>query len=182
MDIGDVMPGGGAMASGKRASKIGTGGLPYGPGGGGDPGVSRENRWSIIYPPGQTAEEYARQLDGLGVELGVVQGNQMVYVSHFSAAQPTIRSGSGQGDNRLYFLWQGGSRKKNDVDLLRKAGINVGSGNIFQFYPKGVEDTLAQLEYRFKGRRPSEIRKTRFSVVPSGGGGYTFRVEAQEVL
>jgi hypothetical protein len=181
VDLGAVMPTGGPVATGRRASKLGTGGpgLGLGPG---DGGVPREQRWSIVYNPGQTADEYARQLDALGVELAVVSGkNQLTYVSHFSSATPTKRFGSGQGDDRLYFLWQGRGRKASDVALLAKAGIDVGEGVMIQFYPKGVESTLAQLEVRYRGRQPSEIRITRFSVVPRGDG-YGFSVLAQETL
>src|SRR5262249_13484930 len=48
VDIGAVMPSGGPVASGRRSSKLGTGGpgLGFGPG---DGGVSREQRWSIIF-------------------------------------------------------------------------------------------------------------------------------------
>jgi hypothetical protein len=182
VDLGAVMPTGGTVASGRRASKIGTGGpgLGLGPG---DGGVPREQRWSIVYNPGQTAEEYARQLDFLGVELAVVSGkSQLTYVSHFSAATPTKRVGSGQGDDRLYFLWQGRGRKASDVALLNKAGIDVGEGVVIQFYPKAVENALAQLEVRYKGRQPSEIRLTRFSVVPGESDGYDFVVLAQELI
>ncbi|WP_406699923.1 hypothetical protein V5E97_13855 [Singulisphaera sp. Ch08] len=181
VDLGAVMPTGGAVASGRRASKIGTGGpgLGLGPG---DGGVPREQRWSIVYNPGQTPDEYARQLDALKVELAVVSGNnQLTYVSNFSNATPTTRRGSGQGDDRLYFLWQGRGRKASDVALLQKAGIEVGEGVVIQFYPKQVENTLAQLEVRFRGKQPAEIRVTRFSVVPKGDG-YGFAVLAQETL
>ncbi|MDR3633998.1 MAG: hypothetical protein P4L84_09345 [Isosphaeraceae bacterium] len=181
VDISAVMPSGGAVASGKRASKLGTGGpgLGFGPG---DGGVSREQRWSIVYDQGQTADEYARQLDALGVELAVVSGpNQLTYISHFSQAVPAKRYGTGQGDDRLYFLWQGRGRKASDVALLKKAGIDVGEGVVIQFYPKQVESTLAQLEVRYKGRQPAEIRMTRFSVVPKGDA-YGFSVAAQETL
>ena len=44
---------GGPIASGKKASKLGTGRRGFGSGGPGDGGVSREDRWSIVYPPGQ---------------------------------------------------------------------------------------------------------------------------------
>ncbi|QEH33880.1 hypothetical protein OJF2_24120 [Aquisphaera giovannonii] len=181
VDLGAVMPSGGAVATGKRASKIGSGGpgLGYGPG---DGGVSREQRWSIVYNPGQTAEEYARQLDALKVELAVVAGpDQLIYVSDFSNPQPTKRYGSGRSDGRLYFLWQGLGRKASDIALLKKAGIDVGEGVVLQFYPKGVEDQLAQLEVRYRGRQPGEIRVTRFSVVPRGDT-YGFQVIAQETL
>jgi hypothetical protein len=181
VDLGAVMPTGGAVASGRRASKIGTGGpgLGLGPG---DGGVPREQRWSIVYNPGQTPDEYARQLDAFKVELAVVSGpNQLTYVSNFSDAAPTTRRGSGRGDDRLYFLWQGRGRKASDVALLQKAGIEVGDGVVIQFYPKAVETTLAQLEVRYRGRQPAEIRVTRFSVVPKDDG-YGFVVLAQETL
>ena len=181
VDLGPVMPSGGPVASGKRASKLGTGGpgLGFGPG---DGGVAREQRWSIVYNTEQTPEEYARQLDALGVELAVVAGpDQLVYLSNLSSAEPTKRYGSGRSDGRLYFLWQGRGRKASDLALLRKAGIEVGEGVVLQFYPKGVEEQLAQLEVRYRGRQPGEIRVTRFSVVPRDNG-YGFQVIAQETL
>jgi hypothetical protein len=181
VDLGAAMPTGGPVASGRRASKLGTGGpgLGLGPG---DGGVPREQRWSIIYNPGQTADEYARQLDALGVELAVVSGpNQLTFVSHFSRETPTKRFGSGKGDDRLYFLWQGRGRKAQDVALLARAGIDVGEGVVLQFYPKGVEEVLAQLEARYRGRNPAEIRVTRFQVVPRGAS-YGFEVVAQDTL
>ena len=181
VDLAAVMPNGGPVASGKRASKLGSGGpgLGFGPG---DGGVPAEQRWSIIYNPGQTLEEYGRQLDAFGVELGMVSGpNQIALASHFSADKPTVRYASGQGDQRLYFLWQGRGRKASDVSLLKKAGLDVGDGVVIQFYPKAVERQLAELEVRHKGRQPAEIRVTRFGVVPRGDS-YAFSVIAQEPL
>lgn len=181
LDIGPAMPHGGATAGGRRASKIGTGGpgLGFGPG---DGGVGRENRWSIIFPEGQRPDEYARQLDALGVELAVVAGpDQLTYVSNFSSPQPTVRHGGGAGEKRLYFIWEGRLRKTSDLALLRKAGIEVGEGVVFQFYPAGAEQQLAELEYRYRGRAPGEIRVTRFEVVPKGNS-YGFKVVAQETL
>jgi hypothetical protein len=180
-DLGAVMPSGSSFASGKRASKLGTGGpgLGMGPG---DGGVAPEQRWSILFADGQSADEYARQLDALHVELAVVASpNQLEYVSNFSSPQPTRRFGSGKSDRRLYFLWQGGGRKASDIALLKKAGIDVGSGVVIQFYPAGIEERLRQLEVRYRGRQPAEIRVTRFQVVPTGSG-YDFKVIAQEYL
>ncbi len=182
VDLGPAMPSGGPVASGKRASKLGSGGpgLGFGPG---DGGVSRETRWSIIYPPDQTPEEYARQLDALHVELAVVSGrDQLTYLSDLSTSEPKKRYGSGQSDGRLYFLWEGRGRKASDMALIRKAGIPLGEGIILQFYPREVEEQLAQLEVRYRGRSPGEIRVTRFGVVPKDGGGYGFQVLSQEPL
>ncbi len=180
VDLGPVMPSGGTVASGKRASKLGLGGpgLGFGPG---DGGVAREQRWSIVYPPDQTAEEYARQLDALGVELAVVSGpDQLIYLSNLSSSQPTKRYGSGRSDGRLYFLWQGRGRKASDIALIQKAGVPLGEV-VLQFYPRAVEEQLAQLEVRYRARQPAEIRVTRFGVVATDTG-YGFKVIAQETL
>jgi hypothetical protein len=181
VDIGPVMASGGPVASGKRSSKLGTGGpgFGYGPG---DGGVAREQRWSIIYDPGQTADEYARQIDALRVQLAVViDQNQLQYAWNFSSAKPDTRFGVGRNDHRLYFLWQGRGRKVSDIALLQKAGIEVGEGVVLQFYPPEVETRLAELEVRYRGKSPAEIRVTRFRVAAKGGS-YDFEVVAQELL
>jgi hypothetical protein len=180
VDVSQVMPRGSKVATGKRRSKIGKGGPGYGFGPG-DGGVSREDRWSIIYKTGQTADEYARQLDAFGVELAIISGNQLVYVSNFSQAQPTRRTGNGPDDKRLFFLWRGQGRKGSDLALLAKAGLQVGDNEIFQFYPARTESILEQLEVRYKGKQPAEIRNTRFEVVQSGKG-YVFEVRSQDYL
>lgn len=181
VDLGAAMPSGGAVASGKRASRIGSGRIGFG-NGPGDGGVRREDRWSIIYNQGQTVDEYARQLDGLGVELATISGpNTLVYGAQFSAATPTQRIGPHVTDKRLYFIWQGQGRKASDVALLKKAGIEVGDKPIIQFYPAGVEETLARLEVDYRGRTPSEIRVTRFRVIPKGDV-YGFEVIDQQTL
>jgi hypothetical protein len=181
VDLGATMPTGGPVASGKRASKLGKGGpgLGFGPG---DGGVAREQRWSIIYSPGQTPDQYARQLDALGVELAVVaSADQLLYISHFSNPTPTKRHAAGRSDHRLYFLWQGRGRKPSDIELFKRAGVPIGDENVFQFYSPDAERRLAELEVRYKGRSPGEIRITRFQVVPKGNS-YDFTVVAQETL
>jgi hypothetical protein len=180
VDVAQVMPNGGKVASGKRKSKVGNGGPGYGFGPG-DGGVRREDRWSILYKTGQTADEYARQLDAFGVELAIPSGNQLIFVSNFSQVQPSKRTGSPVEDKRLYFVWQGQGRKESDIALLSKAGLQVGESVIFQFYPARTETILEQLEVRHKGKQPAEIRKTRFGVVQSGNG-YAFEVLSQDYL
>jgi len=98
VDVSAVMPGGGRIASGKRRSKIGNGGPGFGFGPG-DGGVRREDRWSVLYKTGQTADEYARQLDAIGVEMAVVSTNQLVYVSNFSQDRPTRRVSTTSGSS-----------------------------------------------------------------------------------
>jgi hypothetical protein len=182
VDLGATMPSGGAVAGGKRASKLGKGGpgLGFGPG---DGGVAREQRWSIVFNTGQDAKEYARQLDGLGVELAIVSSpEQLLYISHFSDETPTKRYGVGRTDHRLYFLWQGRGRKTSDLELFKRAGVDIRDENVFQFFSVDAERRLAELEVKFKGRDPGEIRVTRFQVVARGTSNYDFDVVAQETL
>ncbi len=137
MDIAEALPNAQMVATGQKASKIGTGkAFGFGPGPGG--GVPREMRWSIVFTPGQTTDEYARQLDFLGVELASpMSGTTLDYASKFSSGAPQRRVGLVAADKRLYFLWQGAGRKAADVELLQRAGIDVGNKAIFQFYPQG---------------------------------------------
>lgn len=175
---------GGSVASGKRASKIGTGGIGLGSGGPGDGGVTRENRWVIIYPPGQAAEEYARQLDGLGVELAAFGGSNSLQIATNFSGTPVKRTklvSQFNQEKRLYFTWAGTTRKGNDIELLKKAKIDPGDRPILAVYPPGVEDKLAQLEQKYKGRAPAEIRQTRFSVIGSGSS-WDFAVMSQTPL
>lgn len=184
LDIAEAIPGAvaGQVATGRRASKLGNGLRGLGTGGPGDGGYSRENRWTITFPPGQTPDEYAKQLDAFGVELAVkATPTSMEYVSKFTSGTPERRIGQAKSDMRLYFSWQGAGRKGHDVELLRRAGVDVGNKDIFQFFPKAVEDQLIQAEVQFKGRQPAEIKKTVFTVVPQGGG-YGFNVVSQETI
>jgi hypothetical protein len=180
-DLGPTIRSGGPVATGRRASRIGTGGPGYGFGPG-DGSLPREQRWSILFAPGQTAEEYARQLDFFKIELATINGpDSLVYASNFSAAKPTVRIGPGRSDGRMYFAWQGQGRKGSDVELLRKAGIEVGDKPILQFVPAEMEQVLLRLEQAYRGRKSSEIRVTRFQVV-ARGGGYGFEVVDQQAI
>lgn len=180
VDLSAVSPTGGKLASGRKRSKVGDGGPGFGFGPG-DGGILREDRWSVLFKPGATPDEYARQLDFFRIELAIIEENHLVYVSNFSAPTPTKRLGTGISDNRLYFIWRGLGRKEGDLALLAKAGLNVGEAVIFLFWPEAAEQALAQLEVKYKGRQPAEIRSTRFGVV-GDGGAYQFEVLSQEPL
>jgi hypothetical protein len=169
-DIAEALPNAGPVASGRRMSKIGTGGPGFGFGGGpGDGGVPRPARWVIVFPAGQTPDEYARMLDYFGIEMGVPAGRSTIEYATNLSGTPRTRIGPARSDDRLFFSWEGGDRKANDVQMLARAGIQVGNKPIFHFYPKELaDDTLAQLEARFAGRQPIEIRRTRFTVARAG--------------
>ena len=166
---------------GKQGSASGTGRRALGSGKG-NAGIPREQRWYVRFGDQQSLDEYARQLDFFGIEFGAIVGGKMVYLSRMSEPRPAVRTvASGAGESRLYMTWQGGGRKQADLQLFRKAGVDVGSGVIFQFYPKAIEDNLARLEFEYRKRRAEEIRRTYFAVT-SSGAGYEFSVVRQSYL
>jgi hypothetical protein len=160
-----------ALNAGTPGSATGTGrrALGMGPG---DGGMPREQRWFVRFSEGGTTSTYARELDHFGIELGaLLPGGKLAYVSNLSAPAPTVRNAaSGAGENRLYFTWQGGGRRTADIELFRKAGIDVGSAPVFHFYPKATEEALAKLEVQYRNRPSRDIRRTYFAVEPKGAG------------
>ncbi len=164
---------GSAQGTGRRA-------LGSGPGSGG--GFSREQRWLVRFAEQSNLVEYAKQLDFFGIEFGAIVDGKMVYVSKLSSAKPTVRTEAGGGnEKRLYMTWQGGARKQADLQIFRKAGVEVGNGLTFHFYPKETEDKLARLELAYRNRVAREIRRTYFAV-NKVDDGYEFSVDHQTYL
>lgn len=168
-------------SAGKPGSARGTGRRALGSGTG-LRGFPREQRWYVRFGDQQSLDEYAREFDFFGIELGAIVDGKLVYVSKLSQPRPIVRTeNSGAAEKRLYMTWQGGSRKQADLQLFAKAGINVGTGAIFHFYPKPTEDQLAVLELKYRNRKASDIRRTYFTVNPASGG-YEFSVVRQTYL
>ncbi|QDT16992.1 hypothetical protein [Alienimonas californiensis] len=169
---------------GKVGSASGSGGRPLGFGPG-DGGVSAEQRWFISFNEQGGLEEYARQLDFFGIELGALdtRGGSLTIISNLTAPKPTVtvKQGGGADEQRLYMIWQGGGRKQADVKLFAKAGLDASELPILHFYPARTEQTLLRLEQQHANRPLADVRRTYFEVQP-GGGGYTFRVAQQSYL
>jgi hypothetical protein len=167
---------------GQPGSAEGTGRRPLGSGPGSGGGYPREQRWLVRFAEQANLDEYARQLDYFGIEFGAVVDGRMVYIAKMASPRPTMRtSTSGANEKRLYMTWRGGSRKLADLQLFKKAGIDVGNGLIFHFYPKETEDRLARLELAYRNRRANDIRRTFFAVNREGAG-YEFSVSHQTYL
>lgn len=135
-----------------------------GPSIGDDIGRMDSGRWEIRFSVGDL-EEYKRQLDQFGIELGIAGGGdaRVHYVKDFTAASPTVRIGSPKDEKRLRFLWADGRLKQADRDLARAAGIPVDGRIVFQFYSRELYDTLLKLENdKMKPRPISEVVRTVF--------------------
>jgi hypothetical protein len=171
---------GGVQNTGKGGSAKGTGrrGLGVGPGTGGMP---REQRWFVRFGDRAGLEEYAKQLEFFGIELGaLLPDGRLAYISKLTAPAPAVRfAASGAGEQRLYMTWQGGERRGADVELFKHANVEVRADTvIFHFYPKATESMLARLELDYRGRPLKQIRRTYFAVEPAAKG-YQFSVVRQ---
>jgi hypothetical protein len=168
-----------ALTGGTPGSAVGTGGRPLGDGPG-TGGLSREQRWFIRFANEGSVDDYAKQLDFFGIELGAlfVNRGELIYLSNLASATPSKRVVTTGGDQRLYMNWQGGTRREADAKLFERAGVDVTGGVVLHFYPKRTEELLARLEMAYANRPVKEIRRTYFVVVPQGSG-YTFAISQQ---
>src|SRR5262249_53977756 len=80
-------------STGKVGSAIGTGRRAWGKGDGRG-GMPRDQRWFINFSEQDTREEYARQLDYFGIELGaLLPEGKLVYLSKLSGGRaPQMRT------------------------------------------------------------------------------------------
>ena len=168
----------------RRSGKQGGGG--DGPLGGGilgtTPSAKTGDRWEVRFST-SNIEEYKRQLDFFGIELGVAGGGleTVDYVKDFTSATPTTRLAQDpQQEKRIRFLYRDGPLKRADRELARAAGIEVEGRIVFQFYTTETYQTLLKLENdRMKPRYISEVVRTVFGV-RKAGEGYEFYVIRQD--
>jgi len=153
-----------------------------GPGGPGtSDGIPSWERWEVRLNA-TTTEEYAKQLDFFKIELGIAGGGNpnVTYVSNVSAAQPSVRVGAPKDEKRLRFMHRSGQLRDADRRLAQKAGVNVDTKVVFQFYSPETYTNLLTLENIAKGqRRIIEVRRTVFGVKTTAGR-YEFYVISQD--
>jgi hypothetical protein len=143
----------------------------------------RVAHWEIRFPSGNTSENYARQLDALDIELGVIGGSDRIaYASGFTKDQPDRRDGRAEDEQRFYMTWRTGAQRNLDAALLSRAGIPTTDRIIAQFYPPSLERTLADLEQKFAEKRNlTEVRRTVFAL-EAVDKSFEFRVVEQEYV
>ncbi|HEY2147829.1 MAG TPA: hypothetical protein VGH32_07815, partial [Pirellulales bacterium] len=127
----------------------------------------RIGRWEIRFPTGNTVETYAKQLDALGIELGIIGGEERItYASSFAKEVPDKREGSPADEHRFYMTWRSGALRDLDNALLSRAKIQTTGRIIAQFYPPQLETKLMELERQFAApRNAGEVRRTVFAVM-----------------
>jgi hypothetical protein len=142
------------------------------PGGRGARGGSKPGRpraWEVSFIKGNTLENYAKQLDHFGIELGVLlPGNKVAYAANLAKAKPDARTGPADAEQRYYLTWRQGELMEADRELLARAGIDSKGKIILKFLPADLERNLAEKEKVYASSRGQEVRKTRFGIRPEG--------------
>jgi len=142
--------------------------------------IPRAERWLVAFGEGVTEGEYALQLDGLQIEVGVLMpGGQIEYVSKLSLSTPVRRQGTFAQEQRLYMTWRRPDLIEADRKLLAKAGLDATDKIVLHFYPAEAEQKMAELELAFAQRPAAAIYRTRFGVRPSDATGSEFFVVEQ---
>ena len=147
--------------------------------GGGGTGSGIPRNWEVHFLAGSTLEDYAKQLDFFGIEMGVLMpDNKVVYARNLSKSRPDTRTGPADAEKRYYLTWRAGNLQQADRELLARVGIISQHRIILKFLPPAVEARLAALEKMHAGREPAEILRTRFGISPEGSK-YSFFVIQQ---
>lgn len=175
---------GGETSSGTGEGTGSGDGRGKGPGGPGtSDGIPAWERWEIKFAA-TDSKLYAQQLDFFKVELGVAGGGDpnVHYVSNLAAEKPVVRVGDPKKEDRIRFLFRGGSLRKIDRDFARKAGINVEGRVVFHFYSKEMYNALLTLEnqkMRDKGMHIIDVKRTVFGIRGTAGN-FEFHVIDQQ--
>ena len=116
------------------------------------------------------------------MELGIIgQASDIVYLSNLSAPNPTAKTQSAAGEKRLYLIWQRGSMREADEEILGRAKIASAGKVIVHFCPAELENELVKLEDdQAKQAGLKRIRKTVFGVRPKEPEGFRFFVVEQK--
>ncbi len=145
-------------------------------------GVPAFQRWQLKFAA-RDLDSYARQLDFHQIELGAVGGRPGVDYAGSLSTGPRSRHGESTAEKRLYFLWNSpGPLLMYDLQLLRRAGVELSGRQVLKFISPELENRLAALELEYaraNGRSSvTEIAATVF-VSEKSAGGYRFRVISQ---
>ncbi len=136
--------------------------------------------WELLLDDDVTAEEYARQIDYFKIEVGAVSKNGKIeYATNVGGPKPDKRVGFTETEYRLRIGWKSGALHAADRKLLAKAGIVSTGKDLWHYFPIDVQKQLQDLEVNYAGRKPEEIRRTRFRIRPKTKG-YEFVVLEQD--
>jgi len=135
--------------------------------------------WEVQFFKGNTVENYARQLDFFGIELGVpIPGGKILYAYNLAKLKPDTRTGPAAAENRCYLSWRRGDLGQAETTLFSQAGHEIKDRAVLKFLPPEIEAALAKIERGYAGEKADVVQKTRFGIRPKADG-YDFYVMEQ---
>ncbi len=159
-----------------------------GTGKGNDGGTRAAERWEIVFESGLTEDEYARQLDFLQIELGVVMDDNLIRISQIASRKPAVRvTDSRPARGEVVLIWRDERRRQVDLGFIRKSGEVTPAENavVLHFLPSQTASKLLGLEREYAadhGRLDMKlVSKTRF-VLRQTGAGYEIVIVKQNYL
>ncbi len=179
----------------QRTGIDGRPGDPRDAGPGGTTGVPLWERWELRFDADSMAD-YARQLDELGIELGLIGGGYPLvdYVSRFTD-RPRHRRGKGRDEGRIYFTHADGRLNAYERRLVRRAGVPVEGRIVVLFIPRELQREMLRMEVRHasprgklddmtkdeQSRLVARIEKTVFAARRDADGHFRFVVVSQKL-
>jgi hypothetical protein len=137
-------------------------------GGGGRPVNPRQLRWTLRFDTDADGIEYARQLQALGAKLAIrIPGETPRYeVAEDLKQRPVEFQPSDLSD--LKTIWWIDDDKDSIAALAKALQLKKVPERIIAFFPKDMEEKLADLERKFKGKKEADIKETVFEVRRTG--------------
>lgn len=137
--------------------------------------VPAYQRWQIKYSVGDI-DQYRKQLDFFGIEIGVVhaKANRIVRVSQLST-KTKLSYSTRQAENEnnsLYFVHKDGRVKLWGQSIAKAAGASLTDALTVEFFPSQTSSQLAKVEsmaVQQAGRSLKEVVKTEFRIVEVDG-------------
>ena len=145
--------------------------------GGGDgngKGIPEYKRWVINYES-TDIDQYADQLSFFNLDIGVVKSdsNAIYRVRDAGGNAQLIESDREKEQKSLRFSHKQRRMKRWDEVLSKRAGANIDSSILCQFYPESTRKIIRQVEAEAlaeKGRKLSDVRQTILKIQPAGDG------------
>ena len=137
-------------------------------------GIPEYKRWVINYES-TDIDQYADQLSFFNLDIGVVKSdsNAILRVRDAGGNAQVIESDREKEQETLRFSHKQRRMKRWDEVICKRAGANIDSSLLCQFYPESTRKIIRQVEAEAlaeKGRKLSDVRQTILKVQPSGDG------------
>ncbi len=145
------------------------------------PGGSVRN-WEIYYEV-DSLDQYTRQLDFFGIELGVVSltDNRIVRVSQLSGERKLLDSSRSIEQETVFFAHKQRQLKVWDRELLRGHNLDF-DFELVHLFPEQITAQMGNAELNYlssQSRKLNEVKLTRFELVPKSDG-WKIRVAKME--